>query len=101
MYVLSYAAGLCVVDRFSKVWKRGLPQQEIEVEKDKFVVFDISNRNPCMNLPKYISENLERDERTYINKDANEIISSYRFSLLAHNASGFESQVLLTSLVKK
>ena len=51
-------------------------------------------------MPKHFSENYERDERTYFDKDGVEIVSSYRFLLLADGASGFDSWVVLKSLVK-
>ena len=50
---------------------------------------------------KYISENYDGDEKTYIDKDGDEIISSYRHLLVAHNSSGFDSWVVLDSLVKE
>ena len=49
---------------------------------------------------KYISEKYEGDERTYIDKDGDEIVSSYRLLLVAHNSSGFDSWVALNSLIK-
>ena len=54
-----------------------------------------------MNMPKYISENYKGDERTYIDKDEDEMVSSYRLLLVAHNSSGFDSWVVLNSLVKE
>ena len=36
------------------------------------------NANPVMKMLKYISGNYEGDERTYINKSGEEIVSSYR-----------------------
>ena len=65
--------------------------------------FDTSNGNcvmNVMNMLKYISENYDGDERTYIDKDGNEITSSYRLLLLAHNSSGFDSWIVLNSLIK-
>ena len=50
---------------------------------------------------KYISENYEGDERTYIDKNGDEIVSSYRILLVAHNSSGFDSWVVLNSLIKE
>ena len=50
---------------------------------------------------KYISENYEGDERTYIDKDGDELVSSYRILLVAHISSGFDSWVVLNSLVKE
>ena len=53
-----------------------------------------------MNMLKYISENYDGDERTYVDKDGDEIISSYRLLLVAHNSSGFDSWIVLNSLIK-
>ena len=50
---------------------------------------------------KYISKNYEGDEKIYIDRDGDEIVSSYRLLLVAHNSSGFESWVVLNSLVKE
>ena len=71
------------------------------IEKDNVTVFDGSNGNPVMNMLDNISENYEGDEWTYIDKDGDEIVSSYRFSLVAHNSSGFDSWVVLKSLVRE
>ena len=49
---------------------------------------------------KYISENYQGDGRTYIDEDGDKIVSSYRLLLVAHISSGFDSWVLLNSLVK-
>ena len=54
-----------------------------------------------MNMLKYISGNYEGDERTYIDKDGDEIVSSNRPLLVAHNSSGFDSWLVLNSLVKE
>ena len=54
-----------------------------------------------MNMLKYISENYEGDERTYIDKEGDEIVNSYRILLLAHNAGGFDSWVVFNSLDKE
>ena len=46
-----------------------------------------------MNKPKIVSENYEGDERIYIDKEGDEIVSSLRILILAHNTSGFDSWV--------
>ena len=51
---------------------------DIETERENVTVFDGSNGNPVMNMLKYVSENYDGDERTYIDKDGDEIVSSYR-----------------------
>ena len=40
---------------------------------------------------RFISESDEGDERRYTDKDADEIVSSYRLLLVAHNSIGFDS----------
>ena len=54
-----------------------------------------------MNMLKYISKNYEDDERTVIDKDGDEVVSSYRILLLAHNSSGFDNWVVLNLLEKE
>ena len=54
-----------------------------------------------MNMLKYISENYDGDERTYFDKDGDEIDSSYRLLLVSHNSNGFDSWVVLNSSVKE
>ena len=61
----------------------------------------IFDENPIMDMRVYISENHMGDESTNIDRDGDEIVSSYRFLLVAHNASGFDSWVVLNCLVKK
>ena len=97
----AYAAGLYDVNRLRDRWHRDLTPNELEIEKQNVTVFDASNGNCVMNMLKYISENYEGDERTYIDKDGGEIVSSYRLFLVAHNSSGFDSWVVLNSLIKE
>ena len=97
----AYAAGLYDVNRLRDKWDRDLTDDELVLEKENVTVFDASNGNCVMNMLKYISENYDGDERTYIDKDGDEIVSSYRLLLVAHNSSGFDSWVVLNSLIKE
>ena len=96
----AYAAGLYDVNRLRECWYRDLNTNELIIERKIVTVFDASNGNCIMNMLKYISENYDGDERTYFDKDGDEIISFYRLLLLAHNSSGFDSWVVLNSLIK-
>ena len=71
-------------------WDRDLITDELIIERENVTVFDASNGNPVMNMLKYISENYEGDEETYNDKDGDEIVTSYRLLLVAHNSSGFK-----------
>ena len=54
-----------------------------------------------MNMLKLNSENYEGDERRCINKDGEEIFSSYKLLLVAHNSNGIDIWVVLNSLVEE
>ena len=97
----AYAAGLYDVNRFKDKWDGDFTSDELETEREKVSVFYGSNGNPVKNMLKCISENFDGDERTYIDKDGDKIVSSYRLLLVAHNSSGFDSWVVLNSLVKE
>ena len=97
----AYAVGLYDVNRLKDCWYRDLNSNELTIERNNFNVFDASNGNCIMNMLKYISKNYDGDERTYIDKEGDEIFSSYRLLLVAHNSSGFDSWVVLNSLVKE
>ena len=95
------AAGLYDVNRLREKWNRDLIPDETVIEKVNVFVFDGFNENHIIKMLKQISENYEADEGTYIDKEWYEIVSSYRLLLLAHTSSGFDSWVVLNSLVKK
>ena len=89
------------MNRLRGWWNRDLTPDEIVIEEEIVIVFNGSYGNSGMNLLKYISENYEVDERTYIDKDREEIVSSYRLFLVAHISSGFDAWVVLNSLVRE
>ena len=97
----TYASGLYDVNRLRDRWHRDLTSEELIIERKNVTVFDASNGNCVMNMLKYISKNYYRDERTNVDKDGDEIVSSYRLLLVAHNSSGFDSWVVLNSLIKE
>ena len=100
-FAKAYAAGLNDVNRFRDRWDGDLTVDEIVTEKDNVTVFDGSNTNPVMIMLTYVSANYEGDDRTCFDEDGDEIVSSYRSSLVAINASGFDSWVALSFLVKQ
>ena len=97
----AFASGLYDVNRLPEKWDRDLTTDELETKRENVALFDGSSGNPVMNILKYISENYGGDERLYVDKDGDEIVNSYRLLLIMHNNSGFDSRVVLNSLVKE
>ena len=97
----AYAAGSFDVKSLRDRWDRDLTVQEKETERENVIVFDGSNGSLVIRLLTFISENYEGDGRTYIDKDGDEIVSSYRLLLVAHNSCGFDSWVVFNSLVEE
>ena len=97
----AYAAGLYDVNRLRDKWERDLTDQELETERENVTVFDGSNGNPVMNLPNYVSEKIDGEERTFFDKDGDEISSSYGLFSVTLDSSGFDSWVVLNSLVNE
>ena len=89
------------MNRLRNSWDRDLTPEETEIERKYVFVFDKSCENPVMNMLRYISKNYEGDERTYFDKDGDEVVSSSRISILAHNSSGFDNWPVLNSLNKE
>ena len=89
------------MNRLRDNWDRDLFPDETVTEKENVAVLDGSTGNPAMNMLKFISEKHKRDERTCIDKDGDEIVSSYRLLFVASTSSGFDSWVVWNSLVKE
>ena len=81
----AYAAGLFDVNRLRDRWDTDLTCDEIEIERKLVISFDKSCRNPLVKTLKFNLENYEGNSRTYIDKDWDETVSSYRRLLVAHN----------------
>ena len=82
----TYAAGLYDVNRLRDKWDTDITTDEVVIEKANITAFDGSSGNLVMNMLKYISENYEGDEKTFIDKDGDKIVSSYRQLLVAHSS---------------
>ena len=89
------------MNRLRARWYQDLTRERIEMERENVIVLDKSCGNPVMNMPQNILKNYEGDERTYIDRERDEMVSSYKILLLANKASGFYSWVVFNSLDKE
>ena len=97
----SNAAGLYDLNCLRVKWDRDLISDEMVIEKENVTVFDESNEKNCHEQAWIHLKNYEADEKTWIHKSGDEIVSSYRLLLEAHNSSCFDSWIVLNSLVKE
>ena len=66
------------MNRLRDWWNQDLTSDELVIEKENVTVFDASNGNCVMDMPKIFKENYEGDGRTYYDKVGDEIVSPYR-----------------------
>ena len=76
-FAKAYAARFYDVNRLRDKWDRELTLEEIQTARKKIIVFKISCGNPTNNMLKCISETFEADGRTCVDKEGDEIDSSY------------------------
>ena len=69
----AYPSSLYDVNRLGDRWNRVLTPEEIQTERKDAIVFNRSCGNLVMNMLKCISEIYEEDERTYIDREGDEI----------------------------
>ena len=93
----AYAAFFYDANRLRDRWDKGLSHEETDVKTKTVIIFKKTNGNAIINLIKFFSENYEGDERFYVDKEGDEVLSSYRKILLAQNKSWFQSLVELNS----
>ena len=64
-------------------------------------IFDRENNNPVLDMIKYIIANYKGKPKYFKDKNGEFKISSYRYQLIGHNASGFDNAIVLNSLLKE
>ena len=96
-----YAAGCYHLDRLRECYNGNLFEKELEIERQNVHIFDRSNNNPVLDMIKYIIANYKGKPKYFKDKNGEFKISSYRYQLIGHNASGFDNAFVLNSLPKE
>ena len=71
----AYAVGLYDVNRLRDRWNRDFSPDELMIDRENVSVIDGPSGNSVRNIFKYNSENNGGDERTYIGKYGDDIVS--------------------------
>ena len=97
----TYAAGCYHLDRLKECYNGNLSKEELEIERQNVHIFDRANNNPVLDMNKYIIANYKGKPKYFKDKNGEFKISSYRYQLIGHNASGFDNAIVLNSLPKE
>ena len=97
----AYAAGCYHLDRLKECYNGDLDEKELEIERQHVHIFDHVNKNPVLDMIKYITTNYKGKPKYFKDKNGDFKIPSYRYQLIGHNASGFDNAIVLNSLSKE
>ena len=97
----AYGAGCYHLDRLKECYNGDLTKEELEIGRQYVHIFDRENNNPVLDMIKYIISNYEGKPKYFKDKNGEFKISSYRYQLIGHNASGFDNDIVLNSLLKE
>ena len=97
----TYAASCYHLDRLSECYNGGLTEEELEIERQHVHIIDRANNNPVLDMVKYKTTNFKNTPNYFKDKNGEFKISSNRYQLIGHNASGFDNAFVLNSLPKE
>ena len=78
-----------------------MTEEELAIETQHVHIFDHANNNPVLDMIKYITTNYKGKPKYSKDKNGEFKMSSYRYQLIGHNASGFDNAIVLNSLPKE
>ena len=99
-YAHPFAIVLYDVSRLEYRHKRDLKDDEIIRERNQVIKFKADNGNPVLQMFDYINKNFI-DKINKKNKSGANNVKSYKITLIAHKASGFDSYIVMNNLDKK
>ena len=99
LYCEPYGAGVYHINRLYECFKGDLTEKELETERKNFHLFDRENNNLVLGMISYIINNYKVNPQIILNKHGKKI-SSYKYQVVGHNASGFDNYIVLNSLPK-
>ena len=97
-YCESYAAGVYHLNNLYWCFKGSLKKEELAIERSKVHVFYRANGNPVLKTIDYVIHNYKGKPKYVSDKHGKQILSSYKYQMVGHNASGFVNYIVLNSL---
>ena len=99
-YCEPYAAGVYHLIILYWCFNGNLDKKELAIERSKVHVFDREIGNPVLEMIDYVIHIYEVKPKYVINKYGKQVLSSYNYQMVGHNASGFDNYIVLNSLPK-
>ena len=96
-----YAAGCYDLDRLKECYNGDLTEEELEMERQHDHIFDRANNKPVLDMIKSVTTNYKGQPKNCKDENSEFKLSSYRYQLIGHNASGFDNAIVLSSLPKE
>ena len=97
-YCESYGAAVYLVNNIYWCFNGNLNREEVGIERSEVHIFDRQNGNPVLKMIEYVMNNYKGETKNVIIKHGNRILSSYKYKMVGHNASGFDNFIVLNSL---
>ena len=94
----AYAAGWYHLDHLKDSYIGDLTEKDLEIERQHVHIFDRANNNPVLDMVEYSITSYKGKPKYFKDKNGYFKISSYRYQLIGHNASGFDNAIVLNSL---
>ena len=96
-YCESYAAGVFHLNKIYWCFNGNINKEEVAIERSKVHIFDRENGNPVLKMIDYVINNYKGKPKYLINKYGKQVLSSYKYQLFSHNASGFDIYIVINS----
>ena len=97
-YCGPHAAGVYHLNNLYECFNGDLNEPELAVERNKVHLFDREDDNPVLKMIDYVMKNYRGQPKYVINKYRKQVLSSYKYQTVGHNASGFDNYIVLNSL---
>ena len=97
-YCEPYAAGVYHLDNFYWCLNCNLDKEELAIERSKVHVFDRENGKPVLIMIDYVIKKYKGKPKYVNNKYGKQVLSSYKYPMVGHKASGFDNSIVLNSL---
>ena len=97
-YCEPYAAGVYHLNNLYWCFNGNSKKEEHATERSKVHVFDRENGNPVLKMIDFVENNYKGKRKYVVDKYGKQVLSSYKYQMVGHNAPGFDNCIVLNSL---